>query len=321
MKAALLAIVLMLGFAAPAGPDDAVPEEVTAAARPDGLLVLAVLSPERAVVADPVTGRTRQRVFPGGTHCHGPLLAVGDRFVFAGAGVERPEARAAAIAAPAGRDRSLGPAEIIAPSATPGRLWLGKRRGGRMALREVGPRGVVHDRASAPLALLHAEVGGRFLTTRGTGLALGSERFRDAWFVAADAERFAWCGDPCPRLGLWSGGRRRALEPPRGVLPQPGWPGAFSPDGARLAVSVTVAGEPRFAVVDLARDEWRIVPGARPGSYSALAWSPSGRWLYLAARGGRLLASRGGTEPPRRLPIRTGGTVMSIVSTPGSAGR
>ena len=159
-----------------------------------------------------------------------------------------------------------------------------------------------------------AHVGGEFLTTRGAGLVLGRERIRDGWLLAADAERFAWCGDGCERVQLWSGDDRRTLEPPRGVRPQPGPYAALSPDGRRLAISVTVGGKPRFAVVDLERDEWSIVPGARPGDYAALAWSPSGSWLYVAARDERLLASRGGTSRPIALPIDTGGTVMSIAT-------
>jgi hypothetical protein len=323
MRAALLAIALTLGLAAPAGTgSDAPPPAAHGGAQePDGVLVLAVLSPERILVADPRTGRTRERVLPGGTHCHGPLLVTGDRVVYFGL-----RRRLMARAAPLGRlgdDRPIGSAEIAVPSATPGRLWLGDRRGGRVELREVDLAGVVRARASTPVArwgTVQARVGGEFLMTHGTGLVLGSERFRGAWLVAAAPDRFAWCGDPCPRVGIWSGGSRGVLEPPPGVRPQVGPAGAFSPDGTRLGLPVTVAGKARFAVVELAHNEWRIVPKARPGDYSALAWSPSGDWLYLAARGDRLLASRGGTQIPRPLPIRTRGTVMSI-TTATAAGR
>jgi hypothetical protein len=61
-------------------------------------------------------------------------------------------------------------------------------------------------------------------------------------------------------------------------------------------------------VIDLATRTWTVTPGARLGDYAALAWSPSGRWLYLGGRGDRVLASRGGTERAVRLPIRTRGT-------------
>ena len=223
MKAALLAIALTLGSprgaprapgAAPAGPGAAGPRRRPRAAGRRARRAPRTRGPLARARARrrPADRTTAERVLPGGTHCpHGPPLAVGDRFVFAGGASDRPEARAAAIATPAARDRSLGPAEIIAPSAAPGRVWLGNRRGGQIELSEVDRTRAVHERASAPIArwaMVHAEVGGEFLTTLGSGLVLGGERFGDAWFLAAGADRFAWCGDPCPRVGLWSGGRR-----------------------------------------------------------------------------------------------------------------
>jgi hypothetical protein len=74
-------------------------------------------------------------------------------------------------------------------------------------------------------------------------------------------------------------------------------------------------------VIDLATGAWRVVPSARSAAYKAMAWSPSGRWLYFTGRRRRLSAARVGVERPVRLPVRTGGTVMSIASTTGSAGR
>jgi hypothetical protein len=317
MKVALLAIALVLGAAAPAGPvapaRPAAPVDVAAA--PDGLLVVAALSPERVLVADPRTGRTRQRELAGGTLCHGPLLVIGGRVVFFDW-----RGKLVARAAPLDRlrdDRMIGAAGTAIASATSGRLWLGDRRGERFALRELDGTGRVHARASVDVerwGAVAAHVGGEFLTTRGGGLVLGRERIHDGWLLASDAERFAWCGDGCKRVQLWSGADRRTLQPPHGVRPQPGPYAALAPDGRRLAISVTAGGKPRFAVVDLERDEWSIVPGARPGVYAALAWSPSGSWLYVATRDERLLASRGGTSRPIALPIATRGTVMSIAT-------
>jgi len=73
-------------------------------------------------------------------------------------------------------------------------------------------------------------------------------------------------------------------------------------------------------VVDVSSGAWRLVPGGRVGDHKAIAWSPSGRWLYFS-RGQRVLAARAGVGRARRLPIRTRGTVMSIASTRGSAAR
>jgi len=132
MKAAfasLAATALALALPSPAG-SGAVPAVPPA---PDGLLVLAVLAPERVLIADPRTGATAERELPGGTLCHGPVLAVGDRVVFSGS----RGGRFVALSAPLGRTgrvRALGPADTITPSSTPGRIWLS--HGHR--LREVG---------------------------------------------------------------------------------------------------------------------------------------------------------------------------------------
>ena len=245
MKALLVASALVLGFAAPAGRD-AAPRP---AGPPDGRLVLAVLSPERVIVADPLTGRTRERELRSGTLCHGPLIVTGDRVVY----FDLRRGRLVAHAAPLdrlGRDRPV---------------------------------------AAAGLAEAEAHAGAEFLTTDGRARCRGS----------------------CRRVEIRNG---PALDAPPGIRPQAGPRAAFSPDGRRLALPVEVAGRPRFAVVDVERDAWTVAPGAQAGDYAALAWSPSGDWLYLAARGARLLAWRGGSARPRALRIRTGGRVMSIAT-------
>jgi hypothetical protein len=146
--AALAATSLVLALAAPAGIDEGPRPLGTARERgPDGVLVIAALSPERMLVADPGTGRTRERELPGGTLCHGPLLAIGDRVVYLGS----RGGRAVALSAPLGRlgrARSLGPAQLIVPSADTGRLWLGRwtdadHLAGRLMLREVDAGGHV----------------------------------------------------------------------------------------------------------------------------------------------------------------------------------
>src|SRR5688572_7301334 len=169
LLAPLAAIAVSLAAAAPTATDSAAP--APRHDRPDGLLVLAVLEPERAVVADPLTGRTRGRELRGGTLCHGPLLALADRVVFFDWVRSRLVARAARFDR-LGRARVVGSAHVATPSATPGRLWLGDRRGGRLALREVDVRGRMHARASSNggrQGTLEAHVGGDFLRSTGTG--------------------------------------------------------------------------------------------------------------------------------------------------------
>jgi hypothetical protein len=60
------------------------------------------------------------------------------------------------------------------------------------------------------------------------------------------------------------------------------------------------------------------VPGA--GADQALAWSPSGRWLYLSAGDQRLRAWRVGAEQALALPLRPGGRVLSIATSAGFSG-
>jgi hypothetical protein len=90
--------------------------------------------------------------------------------------------------------------------------------------------------------------------------------------------------------------------------------GAFSPDGRPLATPVSPGGPERVAVVELGSGRWTLVPGLVLDGYRSLAWSPSGLWLYLA-RGRQVLAWRPGAAAPFPLPIKAGGTVMSIATT------
>jgi sugar lactone lactonase YvrE len=101
---------------------------------------------------------------------------------------------------------------------------------------------------------------------------------------------------------------------PPGVRPL-GDDGAFSPDGARLAVGVLVDDRPGVAVVNLRTWRWTLVRGGRLGGSRAMAWSPSGRWLYFTDSDRGLLAWRPGAAQSVRLPIDAGGTVMSIATS------
>jgi hypothetical protein len=328
----LVAAALALALPAAAGEPRGQVDRDEQPSVPDGLLVLAVLSPERAIVADPRTGATTARELPGGTLCHGPLVAAGGRALLLDLDGPRVVARSVSLAR-GGRGRSLGSADTAIAAAAPDRLWLGRttranQRTRRIALREVGADGRVVARAGGLLSrwegLSAVMDDGGLLLTRGSGLVLrrpGRPRllFRGAWPLAADGARFAWCGRRCRRVHVWSTTGERSLDPPGGLRPRQYPAAAFSPDGSRLAVPL--AGS-RIGVIDLGTGAWRVVPGPRTAGYKAMAWSPSGRWLYFAGPADRLYAARDGAERAVRLPIRTGGTVMSIAaSTPGSAAR
>jgi hypothetical protein len=330
---AVLALLPVGVSAAPAGSGAVDPPD-----QPDGALVLGVagyspevdaVTREWAVVADPRTGRTRRRRLAGGTLCHGPLLAVGDQVVFSAYRGRQAVARALPISL-SGPTRSLGCADTFAPSAVPGRLWLGRwsDRPVRVSLREVDPVGSGTARVSALLPRffqLHAATADGFLATEGRWLTLrrpGHDRpelrVRDAWFSAAGASSFAWCSGRCRAFWLWSRAGERPLRPPPGLrLTSP--VAAFSPDERWLAAGVTVRGRKRVAVVDVRAGRWTLVPDSRLGGYEAMAWSPSGRWLYFTAGDRRLSGWRLGAQHAVPLSIHPGGTVMSI-ATAGPSG-
>jgi hypothetical protein len=338
---ALVLSGLLAALAPPAGSGG---EDPPAA---DGLLVLGVgsskadprvVTREEAVVADPRTGALRARRLSGGSLCHGPVLAVGDRVVFSGHRGRRPVARALPLTLD-GPARSLGHADTFTASSTPGRLWLGRWRrskGGvqrwsnrpvRVTLSEVDATGRIRARTHSLLprfASLYAAttagfVGteGRWLTLRQPGRDRPLMRVRDGWFAAAGSSSFAWCRGRCRAFHLWTGGGEgRLLRPPAGVRPVRPL-GAFSPDEQRLATGVTVGGRDRVAVVDVRTGRWMIVAGGALGGYQALAWSPSGEWLYFTASNRRLLGWRFGARRAVPLPIAPRGTVMSIATAEG----
>ena len=305
---------------------------------PDGLLVLGVaghsdhsraVTREWAAVADPRSGSIRKRRLSGGTLCHGPVLAVGDRVVFSGHRGRRSVARALPMSL-RGPARSLGAADTFAASHGHDSVWLGRWRGrrsnARLGLHQVDARGRVLVGArilGSRWGLFHAALSRGFVLTIRDSLVIW-DHFRDlpvlaiprAWFLAASATRVAWCpAERCPAIQVWSRRGRRALRAPAGVHPKVS-NGSFSPDGRLLATKVTTGGRARVAVVDLRSGAWTLVPGGRLGGYDALAWSPSGRWLLFGAGDEKLRAWRFGAPSAISLPIDPGGTVMSIAAAP-----
>jgi len=188
---------------------------------------------------------------------------------------------------------------------------------------DVGGRTTARTRDLLPrFGMLHAHAAGGFVSSSGRWLTLrrpASERpklrVRDGWLVAADGSRVTWCRGDCDALHVWSPRGRRMLRPPAGVRLQ-GREGAFSPTQEQLATAVTVDGRSRAAVVDMRSGRWTLVPGGRLGGYEALAWSPSGRWLYFTDSDQGLRAWRAGVARAVRLPVQAGGTVMSIATAP-----
>jgi hypothetical protein len=386
------AVALVPGAGGPAAGDargPAAPGGGTPPA-PGERLVLAVIGNERsasavhgerAVVADPRTGELQARLLPGGTFCHGPLTAVGDRVVYSG----HRRSKAVAMSLPltlSGTPSSLGRADTITPSARPGWVWLGRwrhaKKSSRAEFREVavpgeaaasraraagavprargagadprargagavlpargetGVSGARHARAVLParhgatriagrLPLwthVHAALSGGFVIETGRGLALWDGRAarplrggRGAWPVASGGSRFAWCRGRCRSVRVRTPGGERAFSTPAHLHPA-GAPGAFSPNGRRLALPVTQGGRTYAAVIDFRTGKWSVVPGGALSLYGAIAWSTTGDRLYLAGAGGSLRTWRPAAPGTETLPVHTGGTVMSISIAP-----
>jgi hypothetical protein len=295
---------------------------------PDGLLVLAVLSPERVLVADPRTGETRERELAGGTLCHGPVLAVADRVLLGGTRRGRPVMLSLPLDL-SGPGRALGPADTFVPSSSRGRVWLGRwtpegHRTASISFREVAPDGQATGRVLGGRhprwSVIEAAVGDGFLVRDDDGLRLwpAGPRMPSGWLLAADGTRFAWCreDEDCRRPVVGSPAGMRSLDPPRGIRPDVRGQASFSPDGRRLALPVRTPLGVRVAVVELGDGRWQVLRGARLAGYRATAWSPSGRRLYFTGSRHRIVAWQGGRPEP--LPIRTGGMVMSIATVAGA---
>ena len=291
------------------------------AERPTGRLVLGLHPPERVAVVDVRTGRTVSRPLAGGTLCHGEIHVLGGRLVFPGTTGRKGAAVWVDLGLRA-RPRALAEAHMFVPSATPGRLWVatvtrGRRAAAMRSLREVTVTG--HTTFVAPRLppLGWPSLGG----ATADGLVFESDGRLRVWdprravvtrsipggfALATHPERFAWCRGHCSKVQVTDrrGDRVFAL-PGRGA-----YAGAFSPDGSRLAA---VQGG-RIALVDLAAGSVRYVPHARVAAAGAIAWAPSGRWLFFAGRHGGLLAYRPGDPRPLVLPGRVRGNVLSIAA-------
>ena len=242
-------------------------------AKPHGERALAVHGHgEWAAVAGARSGAIRKRRFSGGTLCHGPLLVVGARVVFSGfRGRGRPVARALPLSL-RGPARSLGPADSFAASPSGHRVVLGRGLPRWSTLEAVTNEGLV---------ITH----GRWLTLWGPTRAARAAAHPRCLVRGRREAAVRLVSRALSRLPVVERPRRAADVPgPRGAPPRSARPaGTFSLYGRRLVAAVTVGGRTRVALVDLRGGDWKLVPGGKLGGYDAIAWSPSGRWLYFTA--------------------------------------
>ena len=285
---------------------------------PAGRLVLGLHPPERIAVVDVRNGHTVVRRVPGGTLCHGPLVVSGGRLILSGAAGRRPAVDSLDLGT--GHRRRLGLATHYLASARPGRVWLATMSYGAHpslgSIREVTAAGrttfVSRHRAPA-LNLVGARDDGLLFEKREHLLVWSPRsgrvvrRMPGAYVLSARAGRVAWCRGGCAQIHLAGPGGDRVRS-----LPAPGFSGAFSPDGALLAVALAGG---RLAIVDVVAGSVQELPGVRLAEGSgALAWSSDGDWLFLSAARGRLIAYRPSSEQLEVLPARPPGHVLELAA-------
>ncbi|MBN1528483.1 MAG: hypothetical protein JW895_05450 [Thermoleophilaceae bacterium] len=309
MRRLALISILLTGAALPA-------EAGSGAARtglPGERLVLGLHPPERIAVLDLATGAVEQRPLPGGTLCHGPLMAGGRRPLSV---------------------RPAAPGTQYLRSARPGAFWALRLRFGRVRatttrVRELAADGrtLFRPRRRPPPGYPEAAVrdgivfedhGRRRVWNPHSGSV---RRAGGDWLVAASMDGSVWCDGPCRRLRIHMTGRAVALAPPGSSFLRGG--GRLSPDGSLLAVALQARAGVRIALVDTARGSLDLlrIPAAGRG---ALAWSTTGEWLYAAATGRRVAAHRPRDGTTVMLPLRLRGEVLDMLVTrstsPRSAG-
>jgi hypothetical protein len=202
--------------------------------------------------------------------------------------------------------RRIGTADVIAPAAAPGALWLiGYPRGVDMStaagtaqevrvtgaalgLRVQLPAGYAIDRGTRAGLLLVQEQPGS-AAVRYELWDPGAQRVTRSFVnvIAASTTQIAWqpaCTDDCQVhvLTLPDGGTKEIALPPRSTSGA----GAFSPDGQLLALLVSVTADGHVAtsnlmVATVASGRIAAVPGTTVGGGIAVefGWQPGSRQL------------------------------------------
>lgn len=310
------------------------------AERPDGRLYLRLVHQEAIVIVHP-SGRAEFRAMPDlapGDPLFN-LVRVGRRLVFYGrSALGKPAVFSVDL--DLRTPRMLAEAYSFFPSARKGRVWLltsATATPGRLPVSRAqetnvsgGYTGPAFDLPRSPPSPVAAT---------GAGLLLQRDHRLDLWDprtqtialrlpgpfpVATRNDMVVICQRGCPELLIANAatGSISRIAPPGGASFEETYGGAFSPDGALLAVPtrmrVGARGSPQrriVALVDIRRQRARILAGARlSANYSPMGWSSSGRWLYFAAPRGRIGAYRRGSEGPLLLRARISDPFVSLVA-------
>jgi hypothetical protein len=313
-----LAVAALAALSACGGeaPPPAAAQHAAASDRPAGTLVY-VFGGNRLAAVDVASGRRRVRRVSSLATC-GPELYVTDGHVVF-SGLRR--GRTIAYSAPLALDRPplrLGPAHLVVPSATEGRVWLlgvDCHRSAMVGVREVTVDGqvTVDSRRRVPGTWVEASVPDGLVVQRRRALLIWDPRSgRTVRRLALDAvfggrrDLLVGCtaASDCSDLAVADAASARTV-----VARLPGWRldggGELSPDGKRLAAPVRDGRRWGVALVDARTGEAALIRGSRTGrAYPFVAWSVSSGWLFIRGHCGRLLAYRPGAARAVRLPLR-----------------
>jgi hypothetical protein len=134
----------------------------------------------------------------------------------------------------------------------------------------------------------------------------------------------AWCRQGCPKLHVTdvATGKDLAVSPEDSFRFEETYDGAFSPDGALLALPVVTSPgthleghRHQVGIVDVRTGTARLVEGSDlADDYPAMAWSPSGEWLFFGAGAGTIMAYRMGSEKASVLPVRAPASFIDMAA-------
>ena len=228
--------------------------------------------------------------------------------------------------------RKLGESWFFIPGAEPDRVWLAEldptspeTERALAAVREMSvdghltfpgvrpPGGRWPDAAVGDTLVLEDGKGGLELWNPATGAF--TRRLPDAAVGPAQGDLLAWCERDGRILHVIDveSGHDRAVEPPVEFAAFDCWSGAFSPDGATLAVAVVLEdaapeAERTLALVDLDDGEATPVEGSSVHPYYGfVAWSAEGDRVFMSGGGPadrRLIQYRLGEPSAESIPVR-----------------
>lgn len=345
MRRLMLCVLLALWVALPAGcgaaekPSEG--ETVPAASGsddvPTGVLFLRHVREQSITRIDLASGESttvsRSELAPGDPPFH--LVETGGRLVFFGG--SHTYALGLDLRGP---PQDLGESWYFVPSGREGRVWLTtldlespETVRDLKAVREVTVDGdvTVSETGRPPSR------GPTILAAVNDGLLFQDDDELKVWdplagevtarlpgpFPAAThGNLVAWCRQGCPKLHVTdvATGEDLAVSAGDSFRFEETYEGAFSPDGTLLAVPVVTSlgthlegHRHQVGLVDARAGTARLVEGSDlADDYPAIAWSPSGEWLFFSAGAGRIMAYRPASGAAIILPIQAPASFIDI---------